>query len=132
VVLSDTNVEAKEVLDETSAAFRSGDLARAMQCFSSTDDIAYAGSGATELAVGADQVERLLSALFMRDEKCSWTPIEVTTSSLGDGLCLVCAELIGHSERPETSEDFPYRITGLLRRGATAWHWVLLHGSEPT
>ena len=128
--MNDPATDAIEVLSE---AFRHRNVGQALECFTDDPGTTYAGSEAGEVAVGRQALHNLLQQIFARDEAYSWAPLQVWSSPLGD-CRVVMAELTGRVHRPEGAhdEEFPYRLSGILRHDGGSWRWVLCHAAEPT
>jgi len=120
-----------EALEALSRAFASRDVEAALACFADDDSVLYSGSEVGEVAAGRDEIRSLLAGLFARGSAYSWDVTELWASSRGD-LALVTAEAVGHSHNAEGGEDFAYRLTGVLSRGADGYRWLEPHGAEPT
>ena len=117
---------------DLSAAFAARDVIAALACFTTGDDIAYAGSEASESATGRAQVEALFKEVFSRDEAYSWQVTAATIREYRD-----CAYVYATAEglaRTDAGEEIPfaYRISGLLEPAADGWRWRHCHGCEPT
>jgi len=133
-----TESEAADAVDALGAAFLSGDPDTVLDHFASTGDVVYAGSESGEVAVGKHAIRSLLEALFSRDERYSWRTTSLSAGGNHDTLYLVAdADLFVHPTVPgarvyPTSEQLPYRISGVLERERAGWRWRLCQGSEPT
>jgi ketosteroid isomerase-like protein len=128
-----------DALDDLTLAFALRDAALLLdRC---ADDITYVGSEDGEQASGRAEVGALLAQVLDRPERYAfqWAPPLVGVE--GD-LAWLHARGTGtvHTDQPRavdggadgTAETFPYRLSGVLRRGRTGWRWVLIHGAEPT
>lgn len=126
-----TDKVAVAALAALSEAFATRDLGGALACFADDPAATYAGSEQGEIAIGASQLRALFTDLLSRPETYRFDEPKVRTSC-HDSLTLVLADLAGHTDGPDGPEDFPYRITGVLRLDGGRWRWLQLHGSEPT
>ena len=120
-----------EALEVLSRAFASRDVEAALACFADDDSVVYSGSEVGEVAAGRNELRSLFAALFERESAYSWDVTELWSSSRGD-LAFVTAEAVGHSHNTEASEDYAYRLTGVLSCGPDGCRWLQLHGAEPT
>jgi SnoaL-like domain len=105
------------------------------------DDITYVGSEDGEQASGRAEVGVLLAHVLDRAERYAfqWAPplvgVEGDLAWLhahGIGTVLLDEPPSAGGSVDRTVETFPYRLSGVLRRGRTGWRWVLIHGAEPT
>jgi ketosteroid isomerase-like protein len=117
--------------ERLSAAFAARDLAAALDCFVSDDDIGYVGSEYGENAAGRAAVTALLTKIFARPEAYSW---RLTTVSVREyaGVAYLAAEADGFVH-PDGGGNvaFPYRLSGILEEHAGRWRWRHCHGCEP-
>jgi ketosteroid isomerase-like protein len=121
-----------DAVRELSEAFAARDLAAALACFVPDDDIGYAGSERTETATGRDALTTLLGDVFRRDEAYSWTATSVTVHEFGR-CAYVFTEADGRARTDAgLTEDFPYRVSGLVELVAGRWRWRHCQGGEPT
>lgn len=117
--------------ERLSAAFASRDVAAAMACFVPGDDIGYAGSERTEIATGRTAVEALFTAVFARHEAYSWRTTSALTQAYGNGVYLF-SEAVGTAGIDGGgTEQFTYRVSGILERVGDRWLWRHCHGCEP-
>jgi len=117
--------------DRLSAAFAARDVAAALACFVTDDDIRYSGSEHAENAAGRAAVEALLTKVFARDEAYSW---QITTASTREYTD--CAYLFAEADGLLRTDagglvPFPYRISGILELHSGRWRWRHCHGCEP-
>ena len=122
----------RQAIQDLSAAFAARDATAALACFVGDNEIAYAGSEASESATGREQVESLFKEIFARAEAYSWRVTTATVREYRD-----CAYVYATAEglaRTDAGEEIPfaYRISGLLEPAAGAWRWRHCHGGEPT
>lgn len=117
--------------ERLSAAFAARDIAAALACFVSDDDIGYVGSEHAENATGRAAVTALLTKIFARDEAYSWRLTTVSVREYAGGAYLA-AEADGFVH-PDAGGivPFPYRISGMLEEHAGRWRWRHCHGCEP-
>lgn len=121
-----------EAVRELSAAFAARDLAAALQCFASGDDIGYAGSERAERADGRDALTVLFAELFQRAEAYAWTTLSATVREYGTSA-YVFAEAHGVARTDAGEEEtFPYRVSGMVERVGDRWLWRHCQGGEPT
>ena len=117
--------------ERLSAAFAARDVAAALACFVTDDDIGYVGSEHAENAAGRAEVTALLTKIFARHEAYSW---QLTTVSVREypGFAYLVAEADGlvHPDAGGTI-PCPYRISGILEEHAGRWRWRHCHGCEP-
>ena len=128
----------RDAVDRLGTAFRGGDVEAVLAEVAATGEVLYAGSEAGEVAVGRSALRTLLAELLGRDERYSWEAGTVHELVVGDVLHVVAdAELTVHTLGPEgwrTDERLPYRVSGVLERGAgdaPGWRWRSCLGSEP-
>ena len=118
-------------MHDLSAAFAGRDLAAALDCFVSDDDIGYVGSEHGEAATGRAAVAGLFGTVFARDEAYSWEVTAVSVREYGD-MAYLLAEANGLAHGDDgTLTPFPYRVSGLLQRVGDRWLWRHCHGCEP-
>lgn len=118
-------------VERLSAAFAARDVAAALACFVTGDDIGYAGSEHAENAAGRVAVTALLTKIFARPEAYSW---QATTISVRHhaGSAYLFAEADGFAHTDDGSVvPFPYRISGILEEQTGQWRWRHCHGCEP-
>jgi ketosteroid isomerase-like protein len=122
----------RAVLAELSDDFRTRDVQRLLDSFSSSPDATYAGSEAGEHATGAPALRELFTRLLRRQASYTFQfPGLVYSES--DGIVWLLANGHGFEHHPgQTPHPFTYRVTGVLRRENNHWRWLLLAGSEPT
>ena len=117
--------------ERLSAAFAARNVDAALDCFVTDDDIAYAGSEQTEIAVGRAAVSALFKAVFARDEAYSWRVTEASVHTYGNCAYLFAgADGLARSDAGETL-PFPYRISGVLEEADGRWRWRHCQGAEP-
>ena len=94
------------------------------------EDALVIGSEQGEVAEGQQELRLLLQRVFAQPTRLSWEWDRIRASSLGE-LCWFFAE--GHVvvASADSSEHFPYRLSGVLQRRQGRWLWLQLHGSEP-
>lgn len=129
---------ARTAVDRLGTLFLEADVDEVLAEFCPSEEVAYAGSEAGEVAIGRTSLRALLADLFARDERYSWTAGEVHEVESGDALHLVAeAELTVHlrdgEARWRAAERLPYRVSGVLQQEPAAgrWRWRLCCGSEP-
>ncbi|GIM91398.1 nuclear transport factor 2 family protein [Paractinoplanes toevensis] len=124
--------EPLDAVNDLNNAFVARDLAAALACFAPGDDIGYAGSEKTETASGRAAVSALLGALFLRPEAYGWSTRSATVHRYGS-QAYVFAEANGvvHTDTGKT-ENFPYRVAGMVELTDGRWRWRHCQGSEPT
>ena len=131
---------AARLVDGLGDAFASGDVAMVLRCFAADGDVLYAGSEASEVAVGAAALTSLLEDLFARDERYSWRcgavhVLRLPLGATGGALVAVVAEAtltlnpVGGGAPNE--DDLPYRVSGLLEKQGDGWAWRVCQGAEP-
>ena len=117
---------------ELSDAFAARDLPAALACFAPGDDVGYAGSEQAETATGRAALTTLLAGVLARDEAYSWQPTSVVVHEFG-ASAYVFAEADGVVITDDgATEDFAYRVSGLVERVGDRWLWRHCHGCEPT
>ena len=117
--------------DRLSAAFAARDVAAALACFVTDDDIGYVGSESAENATGRAAIEALFKTLFARDEAYSWKVTETRVHQYGDCAYLFAeADGLAHTDTGGTV-PFAYRISGVLEKLGDLWRWRHCHGCEP-
>ena len=113
------------------AAFAARDVAAALACFVTDDDIGYAGSERAENAAGRAAVEALLTRVFARNEAYSWRITAASVREYADCAYLFAeADGLVHADAGDTV-SFPYRISGVLESDSGRWRWRHCHGAEP-
>jgi len=121
----------RDAVRDLSDAFAARDLGAALACFAAGDDIGYAGSEKAETASGRDAVSALLGEIFLRSEAYAWTAAATTVHRHG-GHAYVFAEAEGTVRTDAgVTENFPYRISGLVELSDGRWRWRHCQGSEP-
>jgi ketosteroid isomerase-like protein len=128
---SEHGQEITEAADRLGAAFATRDLAAALDCFVTDDDIGYVGSEPGECATGRAAVSALLAQVFARPEAYGWRTTTSTVRRYAD-----CAYLMAEADgRVDTDAGdripFAYRLSGLLEPVAGRWRWRYCHGCEP-
>lgn len=130
-----TPAVAAGLVDALGAAFASGDVATVLGCFATDGDVLYAGSEAGEVAVGVPALTALLTGLFGRDERYTWTCRTVELVASAAGVALVAeADLavLSASDGALVEQGVAYRVSGLLERDDDRWVWRMCQGVEPT
>jgi hypothetical protein len=88
------------------------------------------GSEPGEIADTREGLARLMSSLFSRKERLSWSWDDRTVTHQGE-IAWVFAE--GHVvvTAPERTDRLPYRLVCIFQRVAGDWRWRLFSGSQP-
>jgi ketosteroid isomerase-like protein len=117
--------------ERLSAAFAARDVAVALACFVTDDDIGYVGSENAENAAGRAAVEALFTKLFARNEAYSWQVTKAMVREYGDCAYLFAdADGLAQTDAGRTV-PFEYRISGVLENLDGLWKWRHCHGCEP-
>jgi len=123
--------EPLDAVRDLSDAFAARDLDAAIACFVPGDDIGYAGSERDETATGRDALTGLLGRVFLRDEAYAWTVTGATVHRYG-AHAYVLAEADGLVRADSgASDEFPYRVSGVVELVDGRWRWRHCQGAEP-
>jgi ketosteroid isomerase-like protein len=124
--------EPLDAVRDLGDAFAARDLDAAMACFVPGDDIGYAGSEQRESANGRDALAVLLGKVFRRDEAYGWKVAAATVHRYG-AQAYVFAEADGEVRTDAGATDqFPYRVSGMVELVDGRWRWRHCQGGEPT
>jgi len=127
-----THETLQQLLAELSAAFCARDVDRLLALFADHQDATYAGSEQHERATGTDALRVLFTQLLAREEVYTFSFPHLSWVTAGQAVG-VLADGTGTQTDPRgTTEQFTYRVCGVLVAAATGWRWMLLSGSEPT
>jgi ketosteroid isomerase-like protein len=126
-----SNTSIIAAAERLSDAFAARDIAAALACFVTDDNIGYVGSEHAENAAGRAAVGALLTKIFARHEAYSW---QITTVSVREYTD--CAYLLAEADGLVHTDaggivPFPYRISGILEEHTGQWRWRHCHGCEP-
>jgi hypothetical protein len=116
-------------------AFLAGDVEAVLALFAADGAVVYAGSEPGEIAVGTDDLRRLLDELFARDERYTWPAGTVHATAVPAGVLVVADTVLSVHPADDPAgapvESLPYRVAGLLEHD-DGWRWRMCQGSEPS
>ena len=88
------------------------------------------GSEPGEIADTREGLALLMSSLFARKERLSWSWDDRTVTRQGE-IAWVFAEGYVVVTAPERTDRLPYRLVCIFQRVAGDWRWRLFSGSQP-
>ncbi|MBU1174227.1 MAG: nuclear transport factor 2 family protein [Alphaproteobacteria bacterium] len=95
------------------------------------EDALLLGSEADEIVRGRAAIHAHFATIFRQPYviKFGFGAVDVTVS--GD-VGWFHAEGVARLAQDGRDRSLPYRLTGVVRRAVSGWHWTLFHGSEPS